>query len=433
MEPKTAQGSNDAKAKEFIDNAVAQAVAPMVKSIETMAASVAAFVEQAKAQVAAKATSHMAGVGDTASGVEVGDHASKGTGIGAVRVLKAGLTLRLKGAAAINAGELLSTLRGQGYGHDANVVERALSQSLFTDGGALIPQQYVAELVALLRNQTAVRQMGARSIPMGPSMEWPEQTGAASAFWVGENTTITDSQPALGTQKMSEKKLAALVAFSNDLIRNASIPAEEFIRQDLLAVLALKEDVTALFSDGGAYAPRGITSFTKSANQVNSTAASQIAPTLAEIRQELGKCVERLMTGNIPMQALGWIMAPRTWRYLWSITDGNGNAVYQQEMNSGKLLGFPFKVTNQIPINQTWGVDGSVDVSSLIFGDFAQFIIGESMGTSIELFPNAAFSTGGNVISGVSTDRSVIRAIMKEDFLVRYSGAFTIVKTRMGA
>ncbi len=429
-----------ARVQKMIADAVTEANKPMREAVTTLADAMAKMATAPA--VSPKVTNNMGeppnGSVENRGTVTGGESAAKGKGLHAVRVIKASLVVAMSNRGQVNPDDVQKILKGQGYEHESRIYDGALKKELaqnqWANGGVLVPQEFSTELIEFLRNVAVVRQMGARAIPMGATLEIPNQASAGTAYYVGEGVAITPSQQSLASIRLAEKKLAALTVISNDLIRNAYLSAEQFVRDDLVAVIALKEDLQALFGTGGEYGPRGLTSLIDSASQYNSTAASQPAPTLAEVRKELAKAVRTLMEANtngLPGARIGWIFAPRTWAYLWSITDGNGNAVYQTELASGRLLGYPFMVTNQIPINQTWSVDGSTDVSSIFFGDFNQFLIGESMGMQVEVFPNAAYDLSGTVVSGISKDQSVIRAMLKHDFNVRYTKSHVIVKTRM--
>src|SRR5690625_3264511 len=97
---------------------------------------------------------------------------------------------------------------------------KQLAASVFEDGGAIVPDEYMAEIIELLRAQAVVRQLGATTVNMSSgSMTIPKQTGASTAHYIGENTNIPASQPAFGQIQLSAKKLAALVPISNDLLR----------------------------------------------------------------------------------------------------------------------------------------------------------------------------------------------------------------------
>lgn len=421
----------DAKAAALIADAVAKAMAPFQKQVSD---SIAAL----KGTRSTANTAGMPGVDAPATpATEPTPVTSEQRrvklpeGISAARVMKAQMLAKLRGGGLTAE----SVLKGWGYHEEAKAagkaVEKALSMNVFADGGALVPVEYSTEIIQLLRNKTCVRTLGARTLPMGASLELPAQLSAANAYYVGEGSAVTPSQPSLGGIRFTEKKLMALVPLSNDLIANASLDAEAFVRDDLVQVLALKEDYQSIFGVGGENSPRGIIALTSTANVYAATAVDPKAPTLAEVKKELAKAKRILKAGNIPMVSLGWIMSPRTEEYLYGITDGNGNSVFQAALDAGNLHGAPVVVTNQIPEN----LDGTSDASRILFGDFSQFIIGESAALAVEAFPNATYdSTGaGNLVSGISNDQSVLRAKAKHDFNMRYPGAFVVVKNRWGA
>ena len=60
----------------------------------------------------------------------------------------------------------------------------------------------------------------------------------------------------------------------------------------------------------------------------------------------------------------------------------------------------------------------------MYFGDFSQFIIGETMGVNIATSDQASYYDGANQVSAFSTDQTIMRAILREDFGVRYADAF---------
>lgn len=374
---------------------------------------------------------------DVFTGRNVRD-ASQGGGVNFARLVKGQAVAKMDGR------PVDQVLKGWGYKYVADAFHnawelqqkafaqlRALGQNVLQDGGAVVPVEFSAEFIPLLRNQVAVRKLGARVIQMqSASLTMGRQNAAGTAAYNGENVTLAPSQQKFGNVTLNEKKLTAGTAISNDLIRNATISAEEVVRDDLVLVVGLKEDTTFMFGTGGGDSPRGIEALIDSAYLYSMTAADAKNPTLAEIKRELAKEEQFLKNANIPGTIRGRIISPRTEAYLASITDGLGNSIYEKELAAGMLKGAPVVVTNQIAEN----LDGTTDASRIIYGDFAQALIGESMAMQVDVFPNGAYDNGsGTVISGASLDQTFVRVIEKHDFNLRYSKAFTETKVRMGA
>jgi len=303
-------------------------------------------------------------------------------------------------------------------------VKRGLNQSTFVDGGALVPEEYSADLIPLLRAANVVRQMGVRTITMGASLTLPKQTGTTTATYIGEAGPVVPSKPALGAMKFAEKKLSVGVVISNDLIKNASISADAWVRDDMVQSAKTKEETQILFGTGTQYSPAGVENLIVAANKFDITAADLTAPTLAEYRKFIAKCRRIVKQSKVPMIAPGWIFNARLEASLMGIVDGNGNAVYEAQLNSGKLGGYPVATTENIPDNLALHGGGQVDVTRAFFGDWAQLVIAESAeGTEVTVFPDGTYEEGGVVKAGASRDETFVRLLVKHDFNTRYDNA----------
>lgn len=379
-----------------------------------------AAVDDALAAHSKKATSN-------ASGIESAGHATvkasdmkdaaEGTGLNLARFVKAQAIAQMSGRTATQV------LRGWGYANAASQVEKALSQSDFGAGGALVPDTFTAELIELLRAKTVVRRAGARTIPMGASMSMPKQSGAGTAYYgPAENAAITASQQQLGTVQLQEKKLTALTAVSNDLIRNASVSAEQFVRDDLVAIMARREDLAFLRGTGAAGEPRGITNWAVSGNKFTQTASSP--PTLAEVKADMAKLINKLEANDAPMQNVAYVFHPRVKNFLMGLTETTGASAFEPMLAQGRFYGgFPYFLTTQLPTN----LGGSGNRTEIILCDFSEVIIGDSMTLTIEVFPNGSWANGGSVVSGISNDMTAVRAIAKHDLVVRHGESMAVI------
>lgn len=339
--------------------------------------------------------------------VQVGERVAKKAGIDFARFVKA------QAVAKMNSTNAVEVLKGWGY----NDTAKALSSGSFSGMGSLVRPELAADFIELLRNEAVIRKAGARVVPMGASLDFGGQATAASAAYSGETSTIASSNPTTSKPLvLSEKKLTAQVYMPNDLIRNASESAEAFVRDDLLRVMALKEDLKFLTGSGGSYEPLGLKSQLASSHTYSMTAlASAGVPTVAEIKKEIAKAKKRLKLSNAPMRNMVWIMSPSVEAaILQAISPGSdGTNMYEQEMSlRGTLAGWPYFVTNQLTETST------VDLFAF---DMSEVIIGESMALELETFPNGAFHDGSSVVSGITTDQTVIRAISKHDIGLRHN------------
>jgi HK97 family phage major capsid protein len=90
-------------------------------------------------------------------------------------------------------------------------------------------------------------------------------------------------------------------------------------------------------------------------------------------------------------------------------------------MDKGLLLGFPFKINN----NLTVGTDAH-GLTDIVFGDFSQFLVGETLGLQIAVSQEATYYDGKELVSAFANDQTVMRALLREDFGVRYKDAFVV-------
>ena len=81
----------------------------------------------------------------------------------------------------------------------------------------LVPEQMMASVIDL-REQYGVFRQEATIVPMGrDTVNWPRRTGGLTAYFVGENTALTESQVSWDNVNLTAKKLGVLTRFSTEL------------------------------------------------------------------------------------------------------------------------------------------------------------------------------------------------------------------------
>lgn len=303
------------------------------------------------------------------------------------------------------------------YPHDKTLENaRAMVQSVGTavDGGYLVPVNLSSEIIPLLREKGVIRGLGAMTVPMpNGNVKINKQTGAANFQWVGENAPIVASKVALGQLSLSAKKLAGLIPLSNELINDSSISADMFVRNELVNGISESEDITALYGTGSDSQPSGI---------FNTAGVTKIPMAAMPTSDALANIVGNIMAKKFAnKQGFGWVFNGVLWSQYYNLKDGVGNYVHRAEMALGKLMGFDFRICNNVKV----GVDAHA-MTEIYFGDFSQFIIGETLGLQVAVSQDASYMDGSTLVSAFSNDQTVMRAIMREDFGVRYAEAFVI-------
>jgi HK97 family phage major capsid protein len=316
------------------------------------------------------------------------------------------------------------------YGAGAPQV-RALQQTVFTAGGALIAENFVgSEFIEALRAESAFRKAGPRMVQLvNGSFTTPRLTGSTSVGYIGEGDNLTTSEPTLGQLKLVEKKLGVIVPFSNDLKRNASLDAVRVVQEDLVRTVAIDEDTQVFNGTGLSGTPKGIYYWITSSLKSNQTGTS-----LANVRTDIRKMKNGLDSGNVPYSRRAWFMHSRTMNYLgWDLVDGNSNFAFPslQSAAGASLGGDPVYRDNVLSI-----VTGSgANESQVFYVEMSECYLAESMDLEIEIFNNAVYNTGTSTIrSGISRDESAIRLIRKWDFGMRHTAsAYVLEAVTLGA
>ena len=301
------------------------------------------------------------------------------------------------------------------------VVAKALYESNPTAGGFIVPPQFATEIIELLYAQAVVRKAGARVMPMNSNvLNIPKLASGAQANYIGENQNIPATEQRFGQITLTAKKLAALVPISNDLIRDANPRADAIVRDDLVNAMALREDLAFLRDDGTNNKPKGILYWTDAGNKfdANTTVTAQ------NVIADLGKAVRLVRASNSKMTRCAWVFSPRTEYFLLTLVDGTGKFIFRDEMAQGKLLGYPYFVTTQIPENL--GQNGNA--TEIYFGDFMDAVIGENEELIIEVSTEATYHDGTNLVSAFAMDQTVIRAIARHDFALRHEKSFAVIQ-----
>lgn len=311
-----------------------------------------------------------------------------------------------------------------GYAKDKGLGEhvvKALEASTGTAGGFLLAPEVSSDFIDLLTARAIFRSFGTPVLDMDTGvMQVSKLTAASTAYYQGENRNLTKSQQDFGMKQLSAKKLTVLVPISNDLIRRGGPRVNTIVRNDALRSASLKEDVTFIRSAGGAYAPKGIRYQLASANVL--TANSSVS--LANTTYDLGQLVLALEEANVAFTNPGWMFAPRTKQYLMTVRDGLGNYAFRAEMLTGKLWGYPFKTTTQIPRN----LGGDGDESEIYLADFDDIIIGQTLTLEVAMSTEASYLDENNeLVSAFSLDQTLMRVIMEHDLVMRHDESAAVL------
>jgi len=243
---------------------------------------------------------------------------------------------------------------------------RALTANTSTAGGFTVDTDLQGgNLIELLRNKTKVAQLGARSISgLVGDVAIPKHTGGATAYWLGETETATDSQQTFGQITMTPHRLVGTTPLSKQLLAQSSIDVEGFVRDDIARVLAIAKDLACINGLGADGEPRGI---------LNTTGINTVtfggAPTWADVVD----FETQISSDNADVENMSFLTTAST-RGKWKTTVKVANeAIYLLEDNMAN--GYRFEVSEQVPSNR------------VIFGNWNDLIMADWEGMDVVVDP----------------------------------------------
>jgi len=247
---------------------------------------------------------------------------------------------------------------------------RALVPNVFSAGGALISTDLLTgSMIDLLRNAMQVMALGARNLTgLVGDVAIPRVTGGATAYWLAVGAAITRSQQTVGQLALTPHRLGAATAYDKQLVIQTSLSVEQFVRQDLMEVLALEKDRAAIAGSGVSGEPLGILNTTGLSTPVTFGTAAQ--PLFTDVI----KFETNLAANNADRGNLGFLVNPaiRGWAKGTPKFTSTGTPIWEGDM----MNGYPARVSNQVPI-----------ATSTIFGRWDDLIVADWNGIDVVVDP----------------------------------------------
>ena len=300
---------------------------------------------------------------------------------------------------------------------------KAMSVTNPSSGGYLVPEIYMDEVIELLYAKTVVFELGARRVPMpNGNLNIPKMTSGARATWGGEARKIAKSQPTFGNIKLSSKRLEAIVPQTRELLMSTDYSADALFADDLTRRMYLGIDYGALFGIGGDFQPIGVASHRDvekvDVTKVDNTSLVVDGKITADFPVWL---VSKVMSKNVDDLGLGWTFNSFVEGLFKNMKTEIGDYIYRDEMNTGKLLGFPYKVSNQI-------MTSADNKTTLVFGNWADLLVGEQMGLETYTTLDGSWTDENGVQHNAFEENlSATRALMYVDIAPRHAESFIVV------
>lgn len=271
--------------------------------------------------------------------------------------------------------------------------KRDLNVTTATAGGNVVATELMAEsFIELLRNKSVVQRAGATVMNgLVGNIAIPKQTGSATSYWVAESGAPTESQQTVGQVTLTPKTVGAYTDFSRRLILQSSIDVENMVRRDLASVIALAIDSAALYGLGASNQPTGL----KLQAGINTQDFVAATPTFAElVLMESQVAADNADVGTMTYLVNAAMRGALKSAEKFSTT---GQTIWEP---GNTVNGYRTEVSNQVATND------------VIFGNFADLLIGFWSGLDLTVDPYAGATSGTvRVIALQDVDIAVRNAV----------------------
>ena len=274
-------------------------------------------------------------------------------------------------------------------------------------GGYLVDTQLLTgSFIDLVRNRSALLGLNVTTLTgLTGNVDIPKKTGNTTAYWVGEDVAVSETNIALGQISMTPKSLGGYVDITRRLMQQSSMDVEALVRADLAESIALAIDYSGIYGLGGSSALLGIKNITGVGTEtLTSDAATNksIGGTTYYFGgfSDYVNMETTVSVANLDVNSMFYVGNAHVRGALKQTLRNTNSEMFIWDNN--EVNGYGARVSNQLI------------GSNVIFGDFSQAIFGFWSGVDITVDPYTNSTKG--------TTRIV--AFQDVDFGVRNPGAF---------
>jgi HK97 family phage major capsid protein/HK97 family phage prohead protease len=231
-------------------------------------------------------------------------------------------------------------------------------------------------------------------------------SGTAPAWLSAEGGTYTETQPAFDQVTLTPKDVAAMTDLSRRLLQQSTPAADELVRSDLAKRIAAAIDLAAINGTGSSGQPLGILGTAGIGSVAGGTnGAAPSWTNVTKLIQEVA--VDNALSGN-----LGFLTNAAAAATLLRTEKATGTGLFVWEAGrmaaEGTVAGYRAAISNNVPSNLTKGTASGV-CSAIVFGNWADLLIGMWGGVDIVVDPYTFSSTGGLRITAAATVDVAVR------------------------
>jgi HK97 family phage major capsid protein len=291
-----------------------------------------------------------------------------------------------------------------------------------TTGTGSIPTILDQTMIDLLRARTVLQPLGVTFMEgMQGLFAIPRQNQAATAAWAAEASAPATSNQTIDQVTFSPKTVGTFTDYTRRFLEQTNQNAEQFIRNDLMKVLARGLETGAINGSGSSNQPTGV--LQNSTIQTNSSSVQGGTNGLAPTYNQIVSMETIVANANADFGRLAYLTNSAVRGKLKQTAKiGSTFPTFVWGDGDAPLNSYGAFVSNLVPSTLTKGTSSGV-CSAILFGNWEDLIIAMWSGIDILVDPY----TGGNA----GTIR--VNALLDADINVRHPESFSIVSDALTA
>lgn len=260
---------------------------------------------------------------------------------------------------------------------------KAAGESIGANGGYLVPLD-LANAILDIRDMYGAFRRRARIVPMASdNTSIPRRTGGASAFFIGENTSVSETSAVIDAVSLTAKKIGSLVRLPSELEEDAIVDIVDFVANEMGLAFAVQEDDCAFNGDGtSTYGRmRGLSTVVLDGNHAKAKVTASVALFSTLTATDLANLMGSVRASAIPNAA--WFCSQTC--FATTICRLSGSSGYLETrivdgISTPFFQGFPVILTQKLPLITTT-LTGKV---MMAFGDmYAAGVLGQRRGITL--------------------------------------------------
>jgi len=251
-------------------------------------------------------------------------------------------------------------------------VYNALQIGVESEGGYTVPDEFERTLVEALQEENIMRGLVHVITTSSGDRKIPLVTSKGSAFWVEEESAISESDDAFGQITLSAHKVGSMIRISEELLHDSAFDLAAYIIREFARRVGAAEEEAILTGDGS-HKPTGLLHTTLGAELGVTTAA--LAAITAD---ELIDLQHSLKAGY--RRKASYIMNDATIKLLRKLKDGNGQYLWQP----GLLFGQPDTLLNQKVLTSNYMPLPAAGNAAILYGDFSYYWLADREGHALQ-------------------------------------------------